>query len=54
MARYILRNYGLNGGHEAETCAFSTLKEVKENARGEFSLCQDLLTGESFEPCEIQ
>lgn len=54
MTRYILRNYGLNGGHMAETIALSTLEDVKTNAKGEFSLCEDLVTGEVFEPCEIQ
>ena len=49
--RYELDNYGGSG---LQTLYLRTLKEVKENAMGEFSLCKDLLSGEVFEPCEIQ
>jgi len=52
IARYRLTNYGLNGGTESETHVLCTLKEVKQYERGEFSSCEDLLTGEVFEPCE--
>ena len=49
--RYELDNYG---DGSSQTLYLRTLKEVKEKAMGEFSLCKDLLTGEVFEPCEIQ
>ena len=52
VVRYILENYGLNGGTESETHALYTLDQVKAYEAGEFSICKDLLTGEVFEPCE--
>ena len=52
VVRYRLTNYGINGECGSETHALSTLAEVKELTRGEFSICEDLVTGEAFEPCE--
>lgn len=52
VVRYRLTNHGINAECGSETHALCTLAEVKELARGEFSICEDLVTGDVFEPCE--
>jgi len=52
LIRYILTNRGIDsiGSEEKHLCF--TIEEVQLKARGEFSICTDLLTNEVFEPCE--
>lgn len=50
VVRYILTNYGINGEDGSETHALLTIEDVKKFTRGEFSICEDLITKEVFEP----
>ena len=52
IVRYRLTNYGSDTECGSETHALCTLAAVKELTRGEFSICEDLVTGEVFEPYE--